>query len=272
MFPAAGPREPRARRCLVLTFAALGIGACGQGVRVPPAADPALRPPVADYPALERAPVPATLDEALDTLQRELPRDAIEALYASETDVTIELHETLGRWMRDRWGLWTGGPLADHLRALGLDHPDDMSGVILTSLWRRLHFQPLRVEAQVHWYQAFRRAVEAPDPRSNPACAGRVDIAGWWSPASSIGVSAVDAATSRTSVPTTHPGGTLRIVHLGACSSDGRLWAWEAERGWFEPEPVHREYWDREISEIEKSRGREEVHDDLPVNHLPGTP
>jgi hypothetical protein len=193
--------------------------------------------PASAFPDLEAQPVPATLDEAFDVLERGLPRDFINRLYASESDVTIELQDTLGRWMRQHWGLWTGSPLAEHLRAQGLDHPDDMSGVILTSFWRRLHFQPLRVEAQVRWYQAFRRASQPPDPESNPACAGRVDVTAWWSPRADAHV------TSPVETDPAHD--TLRIVHLGACSSDGRLWAWEEGRGWFEPEPEHHGHWER---------------------------
>jgi hypothetical protein len=193
--------------------------------------------PASACPGLDAQPVPHTLDEALDALERGLPRSFIDRLYASETDVTIDLQDTLGRWMRDRWGLWTSSPLAEHLRARGLDHADDMSGVILTSFWRRLHFQPLRVEAQVRWYQAFRRASQPPDPASNPACAGRIDITAWWSPR------ADEARTSRLDAAPEADGG-LRIVHLGTCSADGRLWAWEDERGWFAPEPEHRAHWE----------------------------
>jgi hypothetical protein len=188
----------------------------------------------AEYAALAAQPIPRTLGDALEALERSLPRETIQALYASETDVTLELQDTLGRFLREHWGLWTGGPLADHLRGLGLDHPDDMSGVILTSFWRRLHFQPLRVEAQVRWYQAFRSAGASPDPRSNPACAGRVDITAWWTPP-------VDARGSQPSSPSVN----LRIVHLGTCTADARLWAWEAGRGWFEPDEALRAFWAR---------------------------
>ena len=32
--------------------------------------------------------------------------------------------------------------------------PDDMAAVILTSLWRTLHFRQIRLEEQIAWYRA----------------------------------------------------------------------------------------------------------------------
>ena len=206
--------------------------ACAKAARS--AAPPASASPSSGYPALDAERVPQTLDEALDTLERGLPAHALDELRASESDVVLPLQDTLGRWMRDRWGLWTDAPLARHLRELGLEHADDMSGVVLTSFWRRLHFQPLRVEAQVRWYQAFRHASEPPDPASNEACAGRVDITSWWTPRLDQ-PAAVDPRPAR----------ALRVVHVGPCCADGRLWAWEAGRGWFEPDAAHRRQWER---------------------------
>ena len=40
--------------------------------------------------------------------------------------------------------LATGGPLAGFFEARGLDRPDDMAAVILTSVWRTLHFRQVR--------------------------------------------------------------------------------------------------------------------------------
>lgn len=229
-----------ARQCAValaiLPLAAAGL-TCGRAV---PAGTPAAGPgiesdaPPPGYEALERERVPRTLHDAIETLVRSLPRDTLQQLRAAESDVTLELQDTLGRWMRDRWGLWAGSPLAESLRELGLDHPDDMSGVILTSFWRRLHFQPLRVEAQVQWYRAYRHAIAPPGAERHPSCPGGVEVTTWWTPRLDA-----PAAVSREAE------GALRIVHLGQCCADGTLWAWEAGRGWFAPEPAHRRHWAR---------------------------
>jgi hypothetical protein len=53
----------------------------------------------------------------------------------------------LGQFLRNEWGLWKDSALAQHLRQVhGIDHPDDMSHLILTrycrvrypTLWDRL--------------------------------------------------------------------------------------------------------------------------------------
>lgn len=41
------------------------------------------------------------------------------------------VHFSLGMWMRNNWGLWGGSRLQTYFLDNGLQHPDDMSGVIL---------------------------------------------------------------------------------------------------------------------------------------------
>jgi uncharacterized protein DUF6794 len=103
---------------------------------------------------LDTQPVPRTLDEALGALERGLGGKTIERLRIEEEDVAIRLVPTLGRWMQDHWALATGGPLARFFEDRGLDRPDDMAAVILTSLWRTLHFRQIRLEEQIAWYRA----------------------------------------------------------------------------------------------------------------------
>jgi hypothetical protein len=106
---------------------------------------------------LDRQPVPRTLDEALETLERGLGAEAIAQLRIEEEDVAIRLVPTLGRWMQEHWGLATAGSLARWFEDRGLDRPDDMAAVILTSLWRKLHFRQIRLEEQIAWYRAVDR-------------------------------------------------------------------------------------------------------------------
>jgi uncharacterized protein DUF6794 len=106
---------------------------------------------------LDHQPVPHTLDEALATLERGLGREIVARLRIEEEDVAIRLVPTLGRWMQDHWALATGGPLARSFEDRGLERPDDMAAVILTSLWRKLHFRQIRLEEQIAWYRAEER-------------------------------------------------------------------------------------------------------------------
>jgi hypothetical protein len=118
-----------------------------------------LPPPAPSAWALDKQPTPGTLDEALDALQRGLGEPTIARLRIAEEDIAITLVPTLGRWMQEHWGLATGGPLAQYFEARGLDHPDDMAAVILTSLWRTLHYRTMRVDEQIAWYRATRGTV-----------------------------------------------------------------------------------------------------------------
>lgn len=133
---------------LVLATAVLG---CNEGdVQPPPLPAP---PPVRD---LSQAPVPRTLEEALTTLEKRVSADVLlEFAHSRDESIAARYHDTLGRWIRNNWGLWKRGPLYTDLRRRGLQHPDDMSGVILTSFWRQLHEEPLRVEEQINARQAF---------------------------------------------------------------------------------------------------------------------
>jgi hypothetical protein len=141
-------------RILVWLLVAGMAGACASREAPRP-----LPPPAPSAWALDKQPIPGTLDEALDALQRGLGEPTIARLRIAEEDIAITLVPTLGRWMQEHWGLATGGPLAQYFEARGLDHPDDMAAVILTSLWRTLHYRSMRVDEQIAWYRATRGTV-----------------------------------------------------------------------------------------------------------------
>ena len=71
--------------------------------------------------------------EALDVLLTPENQEFIQN--NSEKTVLARTHHALGQWIRNTWGLWTKGPLYKHFEAQGLHHPDDMSGVIITSYY-----------------------------------------------------------------------------------------------------------------------------------------
>ena len=139
-------------RLVTSTLVLLVAAACAARAPEPPHHTPQV-PPSSGW-NLDGQPTPRTLDEALDTLERGLGGETIARLRIEEEDVAITLVPTLGRWMQDRWGLATGGPLARFFEGRGLDRPDDMAAVILTSFWRTLHFRQIRLEEQIAWYRA----------------------------------------------------------------------------------------------------------------------
>ena len=138
-------------RILVWLLVAGMAGACASREAPRP-----LRPQVRSAWALDKQAIPRTLDEALEALQRGLGEPTIARLRIAEEDIAITLVPTLGRWMQAHWGLATGGPLAQYFEARGLEYPDDMAAVILTSLWRTLHYRSIRFDEQIAWYRATR--------------------------------------------------------------------------------------------------------------------
>ncbi len=96
--------------------------------------------------------IPKDLEEALTELDRLLPACFVPEFLKQGPD---HYHLSVGLWPRNNWGLWHGSRLAKHFNAMEIHHPDDMSGIILTSYYRRRRRQPLRVEEQVDLYQTY---------------------------------------------------------------------------------------------------------------------
>ncbi|MCE2996842.1 MAG: DUF6794 domain-containing protein [Cyclobacteriaceae bacterium] len=79
-------------------------------------------------------------------------------LAMTEREFIANSHFGLGMWMRNNWGLWKGGVLAKHFNSMGIYHPDDMSGIILTSYYRHLNGHDRELEKQVKYYQDYWKA------------------------------------------------------------------------------------------------------------------
>lgn len=83
-------------------------------------------------------PKPNNLKQAVAELDNVLTDDDKE--YIKKHDA-ISLHHTLGRWIRNEWGLWTGSPLKECLTKRGFNHPDDMSNHIIEEYIKHLNNQ-----------------------------------------------------------------------------------------------------------------------------------
>jgi len=75
-------------------------------------------------------PIPKTVNEAVKTLAKILSKEDRDYLLENGA---ISMHDSLGRWIRNEWGLLTGSELKDELMNMnkGLNHPDDMSNYII---------------------------------------------------------------------------------------------------------------------------------------------
>lgn len=98
---------------------------------------------------------PSNLEECFKKLERDLSLDDLTAIPKLSKQQLCRLHNNLGRWIRNNFKLWEGGPLKDYFEGLGLHHPDDMSGVIIESFWHHLRGEPLEVERQIQKYKDF---------------------------------------------------------------------------------------------------------------------
>lgn len=66
----------------------------------------------------------------------------------TEDEFVTNAHFGFGRWMRNSWGLWGGSRLSLYFNKLGVYHPEDMSGIILTSYHRNLVGKEIELEKQ----------------------------------------------------------------------------------------------------------------------------
>jgi hypothetical protein len=103
----------------------------------------------------KNAEVPTTFEEAMVALTKILsPEEQIELTKGTREDL-YRYHHGLGRWMRNNWGLWSGGPLAAQMTSLGFTHADDMSGSLIKEFWLRMNNLPSELERDIKEYKEF---------------------------------------------------------------------------------------------------------------------
>lgn len=158
-------RTPRLTTALITLVAILS--GCAGPVTTPattPSTRPATRASTGEFEPRKDASsktgyyIPEDLDDVLVEVDRIFvsagERDAV--MKAAEDDM-VQYHHGLGMWMRNEWGLWAGSRLSEYFNRIGIHHPDDMSGIILNSYWRKLHGKPIDLERQVKYYQEYWR-------------------------------------------------------------------------------------------------------------------
>lgn len=102
--------------------------------------------------------IPTTLEQCFEVLDMQIPSEDRETFKNWKEEDCCQIHFTTGMQLRNNWGLWRGGPLRDWFNDHDVWHPDDMSGIIITSYWRRLNKQPIRLEEQVKYYNDYWKA------------------------------------------------------------------------------------------------------------------
>ncbi len=101
------------------------------------------------------------LEDSFNQLDQLLSPGEIDTLKSKKSeDDLVDYHFGLGLWMRNNWGLWRGSRLNKYFNDLGIYHPDDISGIILDSYWRRLNGLPIKLEEQIKYYQDYWEEME----------------------------------------------------------------------------------------------------------------
>ncbi len=78
--------------------------------------------------------IPKTFEEAVASIDSLISKDTKYFLRTGGENAAIQLHSTLGRYLRNKWELWADSELAQYMRSVkGINHPDDMSHAILVA-------------------------------------------------------------------------------------------------------------------------------------------
>jgi hypothetical protein len=110
----------------------------------------------------------------LDSMLPDTTKAAIPNM--SELEFHRNTHFGLGLWMRNTWELWGGSRLSRYFNSLGIQHADDMSGIILTSYYRYLSKKDIDLEGQVQYYQNYWRVMRIPTRKEHPKEAKKLKL------------------------------------------------------------------------------------------------
>lgn len=156
--------------------------------------------------------IPKDLDDCIVGIDSMLDDTSkIAVLNMSEKEFLVSTHFGLGLWIRNNWELWGGSRLSRYFNSLGIYHPDDVSGIILTSYYRYLNGKDRDVQGQIKYYQDYWNAARVPTRKEHPEEAKRLKLA------ESVGYRTKDSAYGQ--------------VHIHA-NRAGEIWLYHYRYGW----------------------------------------
>tara|TARA_B110001450_G_C17525890_1_gene442550 strand:- start:87 stop:824 length:738 start_codon:yes stop_codon:yes gene_type:complete len=99
---------------------------------------------------------PKNLNESINQLNK-IHNDSIKSQIRNmtEKEFTANSHFGLGLSIRNNWKLWKKSELSKSFNKIGIYHPDDMSGIILTSYHRNLNEKPIELNEQILYYKKY---------------------------------------------------------------------------------------------------------------------
>ena len=103
--------------------------------------------------------IPKDHIEAVKELKEMSPEASLAKFRTHSEDMVVKkLHFGLGRWIRYNWNFYEGSRLGEHLKTMGISHPDDMSTFLMMLLHRDLNGNPANEEVIIAKLSAERRA------------------------------------------------------------------------------------------------------------------
>jgi len=100
---------------------------------------------------------PNTLEEAIDLIIKGNTPETLEYIKSiTEEEFIGEAHHSLGRNLRNEWGLWHNeNPLCKWFTEQGITVGDDRCGIILDSFHRKICGKDIDLNGQIKHYKNF---------------------------------------------------------------------------------------------------------------------
>lgn len=94
--------------------------------------------------------IPTDLNSCFIQLDKLLNDTLKQNIKSKETEIDLaEYHFGLGLWMRNNWGLWGGSQLQVYFQNKNVNHPDNMSGLILVGYNKYLNGKTIDVDSLI---------------------------------------------------------------------------------------------------------------------------
>ncbi len=122
-------------------------------------------------------------------------------------------HMGIGMWIRNNWGLWRGSRLSKYFNAMGIKHPDDMSGIILESYRAKRLNRKYDIDSDIRMFKKYWTMMAKPIDYTDPKTRGKIIIPD----------SAMKYFTNG------------MVIHEGINEKTGEIWFFVYDRGWYKP-------------------------------------
>jgi len=152
----------------------------------------------------KKVPIPNNIDEAHSLLLKILDKETIRKFKnTAQEDIGGLYHMGLGAWIRNEWGLWDeeDNKLRKYFHELGIEHPDNISGIILETFWLKLNKKPVNMKKILDPYLIWRKCSMPEETFLN------------------------DETTIHWII--SHNSGSMNVLGLGIKDSDKSFWRWE---------------------------------------------